>query len=418
MRTSDADIFPAARTGCIVPLAKRPGLTSFSSLRAVKRALGTNRVGHTGTLDSFASGLLVVCAGPLTRVAARITEFDKTYDAVLSFGAETDTLEYTGKIIRTAPLPSARALIAAVGKFTGRLMQRPPAFSAVHVDGRRASDLARGGSQVELPERAVTVYDAKITEIQTAAGGGVEAARVAFRVSKGTYIRSLARDIGRECGSAAHLAALRRTAVGVFRLEDAAGFCLLGEFSLAGALRRAENRDAARPAGRAASFAAAGGADVLADGAAFAGDGDGISVPSGGAALTAAADGASGPASRTERGNVLADEMRDAAAGRDSPSGDGLLLREIREKVSGMTEALAARCGFSAVHLKKEFAADFYNGRPLRFQMFAEGVPDTEKQYAAVFDGGAFAGLAELTDGGLRYSFVIPAPRRAQGDFA
>ena len=105
-------------------------MTSFASLYDVKKALGTSKVGHTGTLDSFASGLLVVCAGRLTRLAARITEFGKTYTAAVRFGEETDTLEYTGKTIRAAPLPSAAALESAVLRFTGDIMQSPPAFSA------------------------------------------------------------------------------------------------------------------------------------------------------------------------------------------------------------------------------------------------------------------------------------------------
>ena len=126
----------------IVLLAKKTGLTSFTALNSVKKALNTTKVGHTGTLDSFAQGLLVVCCGRLTRLAGNITEFDKSYEAVIKFGEETDTLEYTGQIIRRAPLPSLEALEASVKKYTGKQLQAPPAFSALHANGKRASDLA------------------------------------------------------------------------------------------------------------------------------------------------------------------------------------------------------------------------------------------------------------------------------------
>ena len=158
----------------IVLLAKKPGLTSFSSLHSIKKALGTSKVGHTGTLDSFAQGLLVVCTGRLTRLAGNITEFDKSYEAVIKFGEETDTLEYTGNIIKTAPLPTLEVLKEAISKYTGNIMQSPPSFSAVHVNGKRASDLAREGKAVELPPRPVTIFNAEIKETQADSQGLIE----------------------------------------------------------------------------------------------------------------------------------------------------------------------------------------------------------------------------------------------------
>lgn len=220
----------------IILLAKTPGLTSFSSLGSIKRALGTTKVGHTGTLDSFAQGLLVVCTGRLTRLAGCITEFDKSYKAVIKFGEETDTLEYTGEVIRTASLPTPETLNKALEKFKGNILQAPPAFSAVHVNGKRASDLAREGKTVELPPRPVTVFDSQIEETKLTEDGLVEYARIIFSVSKGTYIRCLARDIGKECGSAAHLVGLYRTKVGNFKIEDAAGFGALPQFTINSAL--------------------------------------------------------------------------------------------------------------------------------------------------------------------------------------
>ena len=225
----------------IVLLAKKPGLTSFSSLHSIKKALGTTKVGHTGTLDSFAQGLLVVCTGRLTKLAGNITEFDKSYEAVIKFGEETDTLEYTGQTIRTAPLPSLTALKVAVIKYTGKILQSPPAFSAVHVNGKRASDLAREGKSVEIPPRPVTIFEAEITEIKQNSEGLVEYCKINFTVSKGTYIRCLARDIAKEAGSAGHLAGLYRTRVGNFDIKDAAGFKALSDFTIESSIEASKN---------------------------------------------------------------------------------------------------------------------------------------------------------------------------------
>ncbi len=221
----------------IVLLAKKPGLTSFASLHSVKKALSTTKVGHTGTLDSFAQGLLVVCTGRLTKLAGNITEFDKSYSAVIRFGYETDTLEYTGKLIRTAPLPSLEALTNVLEKFSGNILQAPPSFSALHVNGKRASDLAREGKSVELPPRPITVFKAAITETRLSPEGLVEYCKIDFTVSKGTYIRCLARDIAKEAGSAGHLIGLYRTRIGNFDIKDAAGFKDLADFSIASSIQ-------------------------------------------------------------------------------------------------------------------------------------------------------------------------------------
>ena len=223
----------------IVLLAKQSGLTSFSSLFSVKHALKTKKVGHTGTLDSFAEGLLVVCVGNATHLVKYITEFDKEYEAVIKFGEETDTLELTGNIVRTADLPTFAAFKTAVEKWTGENEQIPPSFSAIHVDGKRLSDLAREGRSVEIPARKITVYKSEIVECRNESGilctendDKVLYAHVKFTVSKGTYIRSLARDIALDCASCAHLVALRRTRVGNFSLEKAAGAQYLVPFGI------------------------------------------------------------------------------------------------------------------------------------------------------------------------------------------
>lgn len=221
----------------IVLLAKKPGFTSFTSLNSVKKAFNTTKVGHTGTLDSFAQGLLVVCCGKLTRLAGNITEFDKSYKAIIKFGQETDTLECTGNVIKSGKLPTVETLENALEKFKGQIMQTPPAFSAIHIDGKRASDLAREGKTAQIKARPVTVFDAKIIETKLNSENFVEYAQIDFSVSKGTYIRSLARDIAYECGSFGHLIGLYRTKVGNFRIEDAAGFSDLEDFSIENAIK-------------------------------------------------------------------------------------------------------------------------------------------------------------------------------------
>ncbi|MBR0101631.1 MAG: tRNA pseudouridine(55) synthase TruB, partial [Treponema sp.] len=201
----------------IVLLAKQAGLTSFSSLSSVKRALSTTKVGHTGTLDSFADGLLVVLVGKLTHLVPHITNFDKTYIALVEFGTETDTLDPTGQVIKTGKIPTKEEIESVLPKFLGEIDQVPPAYSALHVDGKRASDLMREGKTVELKPRKITISSIKLLDFSD------NFARIEVSCSKGTYIRSLARDIASACGTVAHLKELRRTRVGPFKLEDAVG---------------------------------------------------------------------------------------------------------------------------------------------------------------------------------------------------
>ncbi len=228
----------------IILYDKKPGVTSFSALGKIKKTLGTKKVGHTGTLDLFAQGLLVVCVGSLTRLAGIVTAFDKEYEAQIIFGEQTDTLDPTGQVVKTAPLPSLVALKESLKKFTGKLMQRPPEFSAIKIGGKRASDLTRAGKEAALPERPIEVYEAQLLDVELEAAASndcglandraasndcglaneralVKSARVRFLVSKGTYIRSLARDIGQDCASAGRLETLKRTRVGNFNLSDA-----------------------------------------------------------------------------------------------------------------------------------------------------------------------------------------------------
>ena len=148
----------------IVLLSKQSGETSFASLSAVKKSLGTKKVGHTGTLDSFADGLLVVLTGHLTRLVSHITNFGKTYLALVEFGSETDTLDPTGKIVKTGRIPEEEEVREALKAFKGEIDQIPPKFSALHVNGKRASDLMRNGEEVELPARKITIYSIKLLD--------------------------------------------------------------------------------------------------------------------------------------------------------------------------------------------------------------------------------------------------------------
>jgi tRNA pseudouridine55 synthase len=199
----------------LVLLDKPDGLTSFSALGAVKRALGTGRVGHAGTLDRFATGLLIALTGRLTRLADLVSGLDKRYRAVLRLGVETDTLDPEGRIVEERPLPDLASIETAAACFRGPVEQRPPAYSAVHVSGRRAYALAREGRAPELPPRAVTIHSLDILRFEP------PELELEVCCSKGTYVRSLARDLGRRAGSCAHLRSLRRLSIGPFSAEEA-----------------------------------------------------------------------------------------------------------------------------------------------------------------------------------------------------
>lgn len=197
---------------------KEPDLTSHDVVDRARRVLGIRRVGHTGTLDPFATGLLVLLVGAVTRLAEYFHLLDKSYEAVLRLGEETRTHDREGETTRTSEgwrEVGREELEGALAEHTGRIMQRPPAFSAKRVDGRRAHRAARAGEEVELAPEEVTVHGARLLELAP------PDARVGFRVSTGTYVRALARDVGRALGCGAHLRELRRTRIGPFGVERA-----------------------------------------------------------------------------------------------------------------------------------------------------------------------------------------------------
>jgi tRNA pseudouridine55 synthase len=204
-----------ASGGGIIFLNKKPGVTSFQALGRIKKVLNTRKVGHTGTLDKFAEGLLILLTGKLTRMNALITGLDKEYEALIRFGRETDTLDPEGETVAVADPPTLKTIESALNQFKGDISQIPPRYSAIHIDGKRAHELARSGKDVEMPSRKITIHDLEIL--------GFEDNDLKLRVhcSKGTYIRSLARDIGIACGSRAYVQELVRTAVGPFSLDTA-----------------------------------------------------------------------------------------------------------------------------------------------------------------------------------------------------
>ena len=198
-------------------VAKPAGPTSHDIVDMARRALNEKRIGHLGTLDPFAKGLLVLVVGRATRLAPFAGEWPKAYDGVIRLGITTDTDDLTGQVVATAPWTgiTPAQLADVVGRFRGSYEQTPPAYSAVKVAGERAYRRARRGEAMTLEPRAVEIRE---LEIVSATPPDLQ-----FRatVSAGTYVRSLARDIGAALGCGAHLAALRRTAVGPLRLEDA-----------------------------------------------------------------------------------------------------------------------------------------------------------------------------------------------------
>ena len=197
---------------------KPGGITSHDAIDRVRRALGTRKVGHAGTLDPMATGLLLVGVGRATRLLRFLGDLDKTYEGEARLGVETDTLDADGQVVRTRDVPAwlaPAALRAAMSDLEGESMQRPPAYSAVKVGGRKLVDAARAGESLEAAARPIRVRGFELTR---AAGADLE-----FRVtcSSGTYVRVLLSDVGETLGCGAHLIRLRRTSIGPFDAADA-----------------------------------------------------------------------------------------------------------------------------------------------------------------------------------------------------
>lgn len=196
---------------------KPQGMTSRDAVNRVQRMLRGVKVGHAGTLDPLATGVLVVCVGPATRLVEYVQRMRKQYSATFLLGKTSDTEDIEGEVTELAepPCPSRSEIEAALPKFVGKIEQRPPAYSALKVGGRRAYDLARKGEQVELQPRRIMVHDMTVSRYE------YPELSLQITCGSGTYIRSLGRDLARSLGTGAVMSALHRTAIGGFRVEDA-----------------------------------------------------------------------------------------------------------------------------------------------------------------------------------------------------
>lgn len=213
---------------------KPSGATSHDVVREARRLLKERRIGHTGTLDPLATGVLVLCVGKATRIARYLEAQEKEYRVVMRLGVSTDTLDADGTITetRTYAPPSRERLLAVLRDFTGDIMQRPPAFSAVKVSGVRSYALARKGRQVELAPRPVTVKRLDLLSYEDPSVG------LSVTCSKGLYVRSLCADIGEALGSGAHVTSLERVRSGRFTLDRAMTIEQLRDFAEKGSAEK------------------------------------------------------------------------------------------------------------------------------------------------------------------------------------
>jgi tRNA pseudouridine55 synthase len=202
-------------SGGVLLVDKPAGMTSHDVVAIVRRASGESRIGHAGTLDPFATGLLVLLLGRATRLLPYLNGEPKVYEAGIRFGVETDTDDGTGAPVASGSLPSLTAIRAAIEGLVGPISQVPPAYSAKQVAGQRAYRAARGGAPLSLDPVQVTVHEWEVR------GWDGETLTSTIACSGGTYIRALARDLGRAAGSAAHLTTLRRVRSGPYRVEQA-----------------------------------------------------------------------------------------------------------------------------------------------------------------------------------------------------
>jgi tRNA pseudouridine55 synthase len=210
----------AALSGLVV-VDKPAGMTSHDVVARVRRALGTRKVGHAGTLDPMATGVLVLGVGRATRLLGHLTLTDKAYDATIRLGASTTTDDADGEVVDTTRIESLPedAVRGGLAGMVGEIDQRPSSVSAIKVGGKRAYARVRAGEDVELPARRVRIDAIDVLDVRP--GDGVVDVDVAVRCSSGTYVRAIARDLGEALGVGGHLVALRRTAVGPFALDRA-----------------------------------------------------------------------------------------------------------------------------------------------------------------------------------------------------
>ena len=219
----------ASGLSAIIAVDKPPGCTSHDVVNRIRRITGERRVGHAGTLDPMATGLLVVCIGPAARLSDYIMGATKAYEGTIAFGIRTDTDDVTGTVVETAGTASElldeRFAAERVASLVGTFMQMPPQYSAKKRDGRKAYELARNGQEAALDPVEITVGAARLLAVGERSVADYERVLpcwdVELEVSKGTYIRSIARDLGADLGTCATLASLRRTRIGDISVDDA-----------------------------------------------------------------------------------------------------------------------------------------------------------------------------------------------------
>lgn len=207
----------------LVGVDKPTALSSHDVVNRCRRIFGERRVGHTGTLDPLATGVLPICVGPATRLDRYMTGHDKAYRVTMAFGAETSTDDTAGEVLRTGPCPDdlleGSFASSYIEGLVGEHLQLPPRYSAIKVGGKKAYELARKGDEAPLEPRPIRILEARLLERRAGETGSGCEWTAEFTVSKGTYIRSIVRDIGRELGCFAHVTALRRTRSGNLGLE-------------------------------------------------------------------------------------------------------------------------------------------------------------------------------------------------------
>lgn len=202
----------------IIYVDKPVGMTSFGAVARVRRILSQReghkvKVGHTGTLDPFATGLLILLAGKATKKAPELTKQDKVYEATIRLGETSSTGDPEGEITISGKAPTLAEIEAIIPQFVGKIQQTPPAFSAIKINGQRAYKLARAGKEVEMPSRTVEIYSLDILSYDA------PELKIRTHVSSGTYIRTLAEDIGKALGCGAYCSALRRTKIAEYDIS-------------------------------------------------------------------------------------------------------------------------------------------------------------------------------------------------------
>ena len=217
----------------IINVYKEKGYTSFDVVARMRGICGQKKIGHTGTLDPDAEGVLPVCLGKATKVCDMLTDSDKVYRAVMQLGVETDTQDLTGTVLKTCEVPALteEEIRKAILAFQGEIQQVPPMYSALKVNGKKLCDLARAGVTIERKARPVTIYQIRIDRVE------LPEIELTVSCSKGTYIRTLCHDIGQKLGCGAAMKSLVRLQAAGYRIEDAYKLDKLQEFKEAGTLK-------------------------------------------------------------------------------------------------------------------------------------------------------------------------------------